>query len=55
MALRWLTDQQRLDRQEQKDREELFKQIMDRCPHQEAVETRAMRNAALRALRKDPA
>ncbi len=55
MVPRKLTNQQKLDRQEQKDREELFERIMDRCPHPDAVETKAMRNAALRALKKDPA
>lgn len=52
MARRRLSDQEKLDRQEQRDREAAFEQMMRRCPHPDAVETKALRDAALRELRK---
>ena len=52
MARRKLSDQEKLDRQAQRDREERFRKMMERCPHPDAVETKVFRDAVLRVLRE---
>ena len=47
-----LSDEERLKRQAQEDREHRFEQMMKRCPHADAVESKALRNAVMRALRE---